>query len=74
MQKTFYIIYEVVRDEEGQTIDILNKFDSDYASIICEWLGIATNHIGRYIAKDIEAINCKLRDDKYFIFKEKEED
>lgn len=68
----YYIIYELVKNEEGDVIDIINKYDSDNLHTISNWLGITYNHTSDYTARDIENINCKLKDNKYFIFKDYE--
>lgn len=70
--KKFYIIYEVVKNEEGEILDIINKYDNENTKIICDWLKINYNHLGDYTAKDIDNINCRLKDNKYFIFKDYE--
>ena len=68
----YFIIYEVKRNNEGEVIDITNKFDSDNLLSISEWLGITYKHTSDYTAKDIDNINCKLKDNKYFILKDYE--
>lgn len=70
--KKYYIIYEVVKNEKGDILDLRNCYDNENSQIVCEWLKISYNHLGDYTAKDIDKINCRLKDNKYFIFKDYE--
>lgn len=72
MQKTFFIVYEVVKDNNGDIKDIRNLYDNDNREKIAEYLGIDYKNLSHYTAKDIDNINCKLKDNKYFIFKDYE--
>ena len=68
----YFIIYEVKRNKEGEVIDITNKFDSDNLQTISEWLNLDYKNLSHYTVKDIDNINCRLKDNKYFIFKDYE--
>ena len=82
--KKYYIIYEVVRNEEGQVLDIINKYDNENTSKIAEWLQVDYKNINKYTIKELKEItnedtnqtyldiNCKLKENKYFIFKDYE--
>ena len=71
-KETFYIIYQVVKNEEGEIVDIRNCYDNTNREKVAEWLNIGTNNIVNYTAKDIDNINCRLKEEKYFIFKDYE--
>ena len=68
----YYIIYEVKKDMEGNIIDIVNKYDSSNLQDIGNWLDMDYKNLSHYTAKDIDNINCKLKENKYFILKDYE--
>lgn len=70
--KKYFIVYEVITDEENNIIDIENKFDSDKLKDVAKWLDIDYTNINKYISKDIDNINSRLKDNKYFIIKDYE--
>ena len=70
--KKYFIVYEIVTDEENNIIDIENKFDSDKLKDVAKWLDIDYTNINKYISKDINNINSRLKDNKYFIIKDYE--
>ena len=69
-KQTYYIIYKVEQD----TKDITNCFDSESLKDIAKWLDIDYSNISKYISKttEQEKINARLKDNKYFIYKERE--
>jgi hypothetical protein len=70
--RKYFIVYEVITDEENNIIDIENKFDSDKLKDVAKWLDIDYTNINKYISKDINNINSRLKDNKYFIIKDYE--
>lgn len=70
--KKYFIVYEVITDEDNNIIDIENKFDSDKLKDVAKWLDIDYSNINKYISKDIDNINSRLKDNKYFIIKDYE--
>ena len=66
----YFIIYEVVKNNEGEVVDVVNKYDSSNSDDISNWLDIDKKNISHYTAKDIDNINCKLKENKYFILKD----
>lgn len=70
--RKYFIVYEIVTDEENNIIDIENKFDSDKLKDVAKWLDIDYTNISKYISKDIDNINSRLKDNKYFIIKDYE--
>ena len=67
--KKYYIIYEVIKDKEGNIIDLFNLWDDKNPQRLCEKFGISYNNISLYTSKSLNNIKCKLKDNKYFIFK-----
>lgn len=61
--KKYYTIYEI----DKQTNDITNTWESENRESVAEWLGIRIDNFSKYVAKNIDNINCKLKNDKYFI-------
>lgn len=70
--KKYFIVYEIITDEDNNIIDIENKFDSDKLKDVAKWLDIDYTNINKYISKDINNINSRLKDNKYFIIKDYE--
>ena len=70
--RKYFIVYEVITDEDNNIIDIENKFDSDKLKDVAKWLDIDYTNISKYISKDIDNINSRLKDNKYFIIKDYE--
>ena len=70
--KKYFIVYEIVTDNGGNIIDIENKFDSSKLKDVAKWLDIDYTNINKYISKDINNINSRLKDNKYFIIKDYE--
>ena len=70
--RKYFIVYEVITDEENNIIDIENKFDSSKLKDVAKWLDIDYTNINKYISKDINNINSRLKDNKYFIIKDYE--
>ena len=70
--KKYFIVYEVEKNEKGEIIDILNRYDSDSLKEVAKWLEIDYTNINKYINKDIDNINARLKDNKYFILKDYE--
>ena len=66
----YFIIYEVVKNEGGEIVDIVNKYDSTSTNDIANWLDIDKKNISHYTAQNIDNINCKLKENKYFILKD----
>lgn len=70
--RKYFIVYEVITDEDNNIIDIENKFDSSKLKDVAKWLDIDYTNISKYISKDIDNINSRLKDNKYFIIKDYE--
>jgi len=70
--RKYFIVYEIVTDENNNIIDIENKFDSSKLKDVAKWLDIDYTNISKYISKDIDNINSRLKDNKYFIIKDYE--
>lgn len=70
--KKYFIVYEIITDEDNNIIDIENKFDSSKLKDVAKWLDIDYTNINKYISKDINNINSRLKDNKYFIIKDYE--
>ena len=70
--RKYFIVYEVITDEDNNIIDIENKFDSSKLKDVAKWLDIDYTNISKYISKDINNINLNLKDNKYFIIKDYE--
>ena len=70
--RKYFIVYEVITDEDNNIIDIENKFDSSKLKDVAKWLDIDYTNISKYISKDINNINSRLKDNKYFIIKDYE--
>lgn len=70
--KKYFIVYEIITDNDNNIIDIENKFDSDKLKDVAKWLDIDYTNINKYISKDIDNINSRLKDNKYFIIKDYE--
>lgn len=70
--KKYFIVYEVITNDDDHIIDLENKFDSDKLKEVAIWLGVDYSNINKYINKDIDNINSRLKDNKYFILKDYE--
>lgn len=70
--KKYFIVYEIITDNDNNIIDIENKFDSSKLKDVAKWLDIDYTNINKYISKDIDNINSRLKDNKYFIIKDYE--
>lgn len=68
----YYIVYEIITDERGNIIDFENKFDSSKLKDIASWLNIDYTNINKYVSKNTDDINTRLKDNKYFILKDYE--
>ena len=66
--KKYYTIYEI--DKENN--DIINTWESEKREEVANWLDIRIDNFSKYVAKNIDNITCKLKNDKYFIMIEKE--
>lgn len=80
-KEKYFIIYEVVKNEEGAIIDIHNCYDDDNLKNVAKWLGIDYTNVSKYIIDsldDIDKIRIKQLNEKYieknnyFIFKDYE--
>ena len=45
----YYIIYKIVRDEEGHVIDLINKWEEKSQEMASNWLGVDRHLITRAI-------------------------
>lgn len=70
--RKYFIVYEIVTDDNNNIIDLENKFDSSKLKDVAKWLDIDYTNINKYISKDIDNINARLKDNKYFILKDYE--
>lgn len=59
----YYDVYEINKE----TNEIENVFGSENRQTIADYLNISISNFSKYIAKSIDNINCKIREDKYFI-------
>ena len=66
--KKYYTIYEI----DKETNDIVNTWESEKREDVANWLNIRLDNFSKYVAKNIDNITCKLKNDKYFIMIEKE--
>lgn len=81
MQKKYYIIYKIVKNENDEVIDFINCWDDDKLLNVANWLGIDKTSTSKYVIdklEDIEKIRLKQLNEKYivkenyFIFKDYE--
>ena len=66
--KKYYTIYEI----DKETNDIVNTWESEKREEVANWLDIRLDNFSKYVAKNIDNITCKLKNDKYFVMIEKE--
>ena len=61
--RKYYTIYKI--NKENNDIENIAEFtEREKAS---EWLQIRLDNFSKYVAKNIDLIQCKLKDDKYFV-------
>lgn len=83
-KEKYFIVYEVVKNEEGKIIDISNCYDNDSLKSVAKWLGIDYTNVSKYIIDNLDSldnldsIRIKQLNEKhivknnYFIFKDYE--
>jgi len=73
--KKYFIIYEVEKDTNNNIINIINLYDFNSLKDASNYLDIDYTNINKYISKTTEydKINARLKDNKYFIFKDYDE-
>lgn len=83
-KEKYFIIYEVVKNEEGEIIDIFNCYDNSNLKNVAKWLGIDYTNVSKYIIDNLDnldnldSIRIKQLNEKhiaknnYFIFKDYE--
>ena len=61
LKMKYKIIYEIVKDEKGNVIDLINKAEFYTQSKIAEWLGVNQSTVSRVILpnynKELESEN-----------------
>ena len=62
--KKFYIIYKFDKEKN----DLININDFDKKKDACKFLNISELNATKYTCKNIDNINCKLKDNQYFIY------
>lgn len=74
--KKYFIIYEVIKNERGEIVDIINTYDNDKLKDVAEWLSIDYSNINKYIIDNLDDINKirhkQIKNNNYFIFKDYE--
>lgn len=74
--KKYFIIYEVVKNEKGEIVDIINTYDNDKLKDVAEWLNIDYSNVNKYIIDNLDDINKirhkQIKNNNYFIFKDYE--
>ena len=63
MKEKYYSIYEINKE----TKEIEERWGSEERKEIANWLGIDYKNLHKYITKSLDNINCKLKDEMYFI-------
>lgn len=66
--KKYYIVYKYNKNNN----DIENVTEFTERNEVANWLQIRIDNLAKYVCKNIENINCKLKEDKYFIVIDKE--
>lgn len=66
--KKYYTIYKINKENN----DIKNVAEFTEREKASEWLGTSLKHLSDYVAKNIDEITCKLREDKYFVMVEQD--
>ena len=61
--KKYYTIYKI----DKETNDIENVAEFEEREKASNWLSIRLDNFSKYVAKSIDNINCKLKDDRYFV-------
>ncbi len=64
--KKYYTIYKINKENN----DVENVAEFEEREQASKWLGTSLKHLSDYVAKNIDNITCKLREDKYFIMVE----
>lgn len=67
MQK-YYTVYKI----DKATDDISNVAEFTDRKEVSEYLKIRLDNLSKYVAKNIDNITCKLKNDSYFIMIEKD--
>lgn len=73
-KQKYFIVYEVEKDTNNNIINIINLYDFNSLKDASNYLDIDYTNINKYISKTTEydKINTRLKDNKYFIFKDYE--
>ena len=73
-KQKYFIVYEVEKDTNNNIINIINLYDFNSLKDASNYLDIDYTNINKYISKstDYDKINARLKDNKYFIFKDYE--
>lgn len=66
--KKYYTIYKINKG----TNDIENIAEFEEREKASKWLDIRLDNFSKYVAKNIDSINCKLKNDTYFVMIDKE--
>ena len=61
--KKYYTIYKINKENN----DIENVAEFEERESAANWLSIRLDNFSKYVSKTIDNINCKLKEDKYFI-------
>ena len=61
--KKYYTIYKINKE----TNDVENVAEFEEREKAANWLSIRLDNFSKYVAKSIDNITCKLKEDKYFI-------
>lgn len=61
--KKYYTIYKI--DKENNDIENVAEFEERENA--ANWLSIRLDNFSKYVAKSIDNITCKLKEDKYFV-------
>lgn len=73
-KQKYFIVYEVEKDTDNNIINIINLYDFNSLKDVSNYLDIDYSNINKYISKTTEydKINTRLKDNKYFIYKDYE--
>ena len=79
-KQKYFIVYEVVKNEKGEIIDLLNRYDNNSLKEVAKWCNIDYTNISKYVIDNIDNINCYIKEEtqkdikkaNYFIFKDYE--
>ena len=68
MNKKYYTIYKINKENN----DVENVAEFSNREDASKWIDVRLDNFSKYVAKSIDNITCKLKNDLYFVMIERE--